>query len=317
MAVTVEPETLLETIGLRREYGDLVAVRDVSLSVPKGAVVALVGPNGAGKSTLLKMIAALLEPTRGTARVCGLDVRESPRQVHSVIGFLPDFYGLYDELQVRDYLRYFAMAYRLERAVREERVDRILVMLDLGEKAGQTIGTLSRGMRQRLAIARTLLHDPPVLLLDEPAAGLDPEARHDLQELFKRLAHEGKTLVVSSHILTELDDYCSHIAILDKGNLVAAGQAEQVRQSFTTGRRVRLRCAGDTSKVEALLCACEPVKRFTPEEGGWVLSFVGSDEELAAFLKRLVDGGVQVTHFGEEKGALQDTYLALLRGGRT
>ena len=183
-------------------------------------------------------------------------------------------------------------------------------------KAGQTIGTLSRGMRQRLAIARTLLHDPPVLLLDEPAAGLDPQARHDLQELFKRLAREGKTLVVSSHILTELEDYCSHIAILDRGMLVASGPAERVRQSFTTDRRVRIRCAGDTSKVEALLCACESVKRFSPEEGGWAVSFAGSEEELAAFLKCLVEAGVQVTFFGEEKGSLQDTYLALLRGGR-
>ena len=309
-------ENLLETFNLRREYGDTVAVRDVSLSVPRGAVVALVGPNGAGKTTLLKMVAALLEPTAGTARLCGLDIRESPRQVHSKVGFLPDFYGLYDELKVQEYLEYFCRAYRLGPREREEIIDQVLAQVDLAEKRDQLIETLSRGMRQRLAIARTLIHNPPVLLLDEPAAGLDPEGRHELQFLFRRLAQAGKTLIVSSHILTELEDYCSHIAILDKGALVASGPAEQVRQSSGKGRQIRIRTAGNVQELEAILRAADLVQRFNREEDGWLVSFSGDEEGMAALLKQLVSSGVPVTFFGEEKRTIQDTYLALLRPHR-
>ncbi len=305
-------DILIETIHLRREYGDTIAVQDVNLTVPKGAVVALVGPNGAGKTTLLKMMAALLEPTRGTARICGLDVRESPREVHSKIGFLPDFYGLYDELTVREYLEYFGMAYRLEKNRREDIIDRALALVTLIDKSSSPIETLSRGMRQRLAIARTLLHDPPVLLLDEPAAGLDPEGRHDLQQLFRRLAQEGKTLIVSSHILTELEDYCSHIAILQKGTLAAAGRADQIRESLTKERQLRIRVSSDSGDLENLLKGFPNVERCVKEPECWLISFSGGDQEQHALLKHLVDAGVTVTFFGEEKRTIQDTYLALM-----
>ena len=309
-------ETLLQTFELRREYGDTVAVQDVSLSVPRGAVVALVGPNGAGKTTLLKMLAALLEPTRGTAQVCGLDIREHPREVHSHVGFLPDFYGLYDELRVREYLEYFGRAYRLGPERREEVIDEVLSEVALVEKKDSLIETLSRGMRQRLAIARTLIHDPLVLLLDEPAAGLDPEGRHELQLLFRRLAQSGKTLIVSSHILSELEDYCSHIAILHKGVLMASGVAEEVRQSLGKDRQIRIRTNGNTQELEAILRATDPVQRFSQEEDGWLVSFSGDEEAMADLLKQLVASGVPVTFFGEERRTIQDTYLALLRPNR-
>ncbi len=305
-------DILIETLHLRREYGDTIAVQDVNFIVPKGAVVALVGPNGAGKTTLLKMMAALLEPTRGTARICGLDVRESPREVHSKIGFLPDFYGLYDELTVREYLEYFRMAYRIGQGRREDTIDRALALVTLIDKSSSPIETLSRGMRQRLAIARTLLHDPPVLLLDEPAAGLDPEGRHDLQQLFRRLAQEGKTLIVSSHILTELEDYCSHIAILQKGTLAASGRADQIRESFTKERQLRIRTSSGPGNLEYMLGGFQHVERWVKEPEGWLVSFSGGDQEQHELLKRLVEAGITITFFGEEKRTIQDTYLALM-----
>ncbi|HBA61847.1 MAG TPA: ABC transporter ATP-binding protein [Elusimicrobia bacterium] len=303
-------EEIVRTSALRREYGEVVAVNDVNFSVPKGAVMALVGPNGAGKSTLLKMLSALLEPTRGSAVVNGVDINENPRGVHASVGFLPDFFGLYEEIAVKEYLEYFARAYGVPEDRREKLIADTLADVDLTGKAAGKVGALSRGMRQRLAIARTLLHEPPLLLLDEPASGLDPEARHGLQKLFTRLAQSGKTLVVSSHILTELEDYCTHVAILRQGNLVACGSLAEVSASIVKTRRIRLRPAGGLEAARTALAAAG----ITPslEANSLFFTFPGGDEELAALLKRLVDAGVKVISFGEEGGGIQDTYLASL-----
>jgi len=304
-------DEIVRTTAIRREYGDVVAVKDINFSVPRGAVMALVGPNGAGKSTLLKMLAAVLEPTRGTAVVNGVDINENPRGVHASVGFLPDFFGLYEELTVGEYLEYFARAYRVPLARREEVISRTLADVDLAGKAGARVQALSRGMRQRLAIGRTLLHEPTLLLLDEPASGLDPESRHDLQKLFTRMAQAGKTLVVSSHILTELEDYCTHVAILREGALVACGSLAEVRSTIVKKRRVRVRAAGGTEAALARLRA-SGLKDAYAEAGSVFFEFSGDDEHLTGTLKGLLDGGVKVLHFGEEGGGIQDTYLASL-----
>jgi len=304
-------DEMVRTSALRREYGELVAVKDMDLSVPKGAVMALVGPNGAGKSTLLKMLSAVLEPTRGTAVVNGVDINVNPRGVHASVGFLPDFFGLYEELTVGEYLEYFARAYGVPRGRRENVISRTLADVDLAGKAGARVQALSRGMRQRLAIGRTLLHEPPLLLLDEPASGLDPESRHDLQKLFTRMAQAGKTLIVSSHILTELEDYCTHVAILREGTLVACGSLAEVRSTIVKKRRVRVRAAGGTAAALALLLAAGQEGAYA-EAGSVFFDFSGDDEKLSNILKRLLDGGVKVLHFGEEGGGIQDTYLASL-----
>ncbi len=228
MLASMRETSFLKSENVRKEFGNLLACDNLNFEIPKGAVVALVGPNGAGKSTWMKIAAGLLEPTDGTVWVDGIDVRLRPREVHSKIGFLPDFYGLYSDLPVEDYLLYFAQAYRLPDGVREARVRDVLEKVSLMDKRTAILGTLSRGMAQRVAIARTLVNDPPLLLLDEPSAGLDPEVRVGLQELFKTLAADGKTLIVSSHILTELQEYCSHIVILKKGKLIAAGSLDEI-----------------------------------------------------------------------------------------
>ena len=308
----IAPELILvQTFRLRREFGDAVAVRDVSLSVPRGAVYALVGPNGAGKTTLLKMIAGLLEPSRGTARIRGLDVRAHPREIHALLGFLPDFFGLYDEMRVAEYLEYFARAYRIGPSRRGERVDETLEKVGLADHAKSVVGTLSRGLRQRLAIARTLIHDPPLLLLDEPASGLDPEARHELQTLFRQLAKAGKTLVVSSHILTELEDYCTHLAILQQGALIAAGETQAVRSGTGIGRRVRVRALADLAHVGSIVNADPRAAGWETEDGIARFVYSGGEADLAELLKRLIAAGLPITFFGEETGTIQDTYLSL------
>jgi len=304
-----EPRVL--AAALRREYGAVTAVRDISFAGPRGAVMALVGPNGAGKSTLLKMLAAVLEPTSGTARVNNVDINEDPRGVHSAVGFLPDFFGLYEELTVAEYLEYFARAYRVPAVRRAEVISRTLADVDLAGKAGARVQALSRGMRQRLAIGRTLLHEPPLLLLDEPASGLDPESRHELQKLFTRLAAAGKTLVVSSHILSELEDYCTHVAILREGALVACGSLAEVSAAIVKRRRVRVKAAGGLEALQAALRAAG-LQVASTEAGSAFFDFSGGDEELAHTLKNLLAAGLKVTHFGEEGGGIQDTYLASL-----
>lgn len=304
-------DQIVRTSALRREYGEVTAVKDMDFTVPRGAVMALVGPNGAGKSTLLKMLSAVLEPTSGTASVNGIDINENPRGVHAAVGFLPDFFGLYEEITVGEYLEYFARAYRVPRSRRENVIARTLADVDLAGKAGARVQALSRGMRQRLAIGRTLLHEPPLLLLDEPASGLDPESRHGLQKLFTRLSGAGKTLVVSSHILSELEDYCTHVAILREGALVACGSLAEVGASMVKRRRVRVKAAGGIAAVLAGLQTVG-IDKASAAAGSAYFDFTGGDEELSAILGNLLAAGLKVTHFGEEGGGIQDTYMASL-----
>ncbi|HET8761221.1 MAG TPA: ABC transporter ATP-binding protein [Nitrospiria bacterium] len=303
---------IIETRALRREFGDTVAVSDVTLRVPKGVVLALVGPNGAGKTTLLKMLSGLLEPTSGTAVVGQIDVRERPRDVHALLGFLPDFFGLYDDLMVEDYLDVFARAYRVRPEQRAGRVRDALDRVGLSERGATRVGTLSRGMRQRLGIARTLIHDPPLLLLDEPASGLDPEIRYELQELFVNLARSGKTLVVSSHILAELEAYCTHVAVLRGGRLVASGSIEDVRRGLSARRRIRIRAADRWDAISQILGARPTVSGISQSGGDGVFEHAGEESDLVDILRALVSAGVPVSAFAEDRGTIQDTYLALM-----
>jgi ABC-2 type transport system ATP-binding protein len=303
---------VIEAEGLRREFGDTVAVSDVTFTVEDGAVFALVGPNGAGKTTLLKMLAALLEPTAGTARVCGHDIQDAPREVHACLGFLTDFGGLYENLAVREYLRYFHMAYRLPAGTRSQRIDEVLSLVGLTTQADSAIDTLSRGMRQKLSLARTLLHDPRLLLLDEPASGLDPGARHDMQGLLRTLARRGKTIIVSSHILAELEDYCSHVAILDHGSLIFAGSLEEARRSLGKGRRVRLRALSGMDEAIGILGVRKGVEDVQRSGDEASFEFQGDDAAAAELLRALVERGVGVVAFAEAAGTIQDSYLSVM-----
>ncbi len=306
-------DILVETKSLRREFGDTVAVNDISLQVGKGAVFALVGPNGAGKTTLMRMLSGLLESTRGTALVGGFDVRESPREVHHLVGYLPDFFGLYDDLTVGEYLEHFARCYRLEESLRAPRIREVLEKVKLADSLDAPLPSLSRGMRQRVAIARTLIHDPPLLLLDEPASGLDPESRHGLQVLFRDLAQDGKTLIVSSHILTELEDYCTHVAILQKGVLAASGKIAEVRASLGKGIRIKIKVSGELKTALRLLKTDKQIHIVEGRENEALLDFAGNEAGQTALLQRLLAADVPVTEFYVEGGGIEETYLALLK----
>lgn len=304
---------IIETRALRREFGQTAALSGVELAVEAGSVLALVGPNGAGKTTLLRVLAALLEPTSGSAAVGGHDVRENPREVHACLGYLPDFFGLYEDMVVRDYLRYFCLAYHIMPEAASFRISRALELVGLADKAREPIESLSRGMKQRVGLARTLLHDPPLLLLDEPAAGLDPGARHDLQQLLQSLARQGKTIVVSSHILAELEDYCSHVAILDGGRLRYAGSIADARAALSGGgRRYRLRLLERATEAERLLKASAGVTAWQAEPGGGTFQLQGGEAEAAGLLGSLVAAGLPVASFAEVAGTIQDSYLHLL-----
>jgi len=303
---------IIFTKALRREYASTTAVDGIDLAIAEGSVAALVGPNGAGKTTFLKMVAALLEPTSGLAMVAGHEVSEDARAVHSAVGYLPDFFGLYEELTARQCLRYFYLAYRLDGNM-DRRIEEVLDLVNLRDAADRPIEALSRGMRQRLGLARTLLHDPKLLLLDEPASGLDPGARRELQDLLRRLASMGKTIVVSSHILTELEDYCSHVVMLDKGRLVFSGTVAEARQRAGGGRRLRLRVAGGGVKEAGLALAASPgVSEALAAPDGWAFRFSGDDEAAERLLRSLVEAGVRVCSFADDSGSISDGYMKMM-----
>ncbi|HSJ52903.1 MAG TPA: ABC transporter ATP-binding protein, partial [Anaerolineae bacterium] len=237
----------IETRGLTRRYGKLVAVNDLNLQVPAGALFGLIGPNGAGKTTTLRMLAGLLEPTEGEILIHGQVANHDWRLLRRQIGYMPDFFGVYEDMLVWEYLDFFGRCYSLPTARREQVIDELLELVDLADKRDAYVQTLSRGMRQRLCLAHALVHDPQVLLLDEPASGLDPRARVEMRELLRELGAMGKTVVVSSHILTELAELCDSVGIVEKGRLVASGPVNQITQQVQQGHTLRLQVLSDSA----------------------------------------------------------------------
>ena len=240
---------------LRKEYKTLVAVNDLSITLEAGDIFGFIGPNGAGKTTTIRMLATLLAPTAGTAQVDGIDITRYPEEVRSLIGYMPDFFGVYDDVKVWEYLDFFAAAYKIPRVQRPKVIEDVLELTDLTVKRDSYVEELSRGMKQRLCLAKTLVHDPKLLLLDEPASGLDPRARVELKELLKELRDMGKTILISSHILPELADFCNKIGIVEKGNLVLFGDVEEILAQMNGGQGLVIRLAegDDTAKASEIL----------------------------------------------------------------
>lgn len=301
---------MIEVTDLAYEYPTKRALEDVSFSIAPGSVTALVGPNGAGKTTLLRLLAALDAPYSGRVVVDGLDAAAHPRLVHQRLGYLPDFFGLYDELTVRQSLVYAALARKVGRDRAEAAAGQAAVRVGLGDRMGERGSELSRGLRQRLAIAQTIVHAPRVLLLDEPAAGLDPEARRALSNLILELQRDGMTIIVSSHILAELEDYCSAMLVMSHGRLVGGGAIS----TQTGGRqRVRLRAAG-AGLAEALTA-----RGLAPTpgggDGGVLVEIPEGPEARAALLRDLVTAGVAISDFAEAPRTLEEAYLSEVGAG--
>jgi ABC-2 type transport system ATP-binding protein len=317
---------IIETRGLIKRYGRLTAVEELDLVVKSGAVFGFVGPNGAGKTTTMRILATLLRPTAGEAWVAGHSVLKERRDVRRAIGYMPDFFGVYGDMKVWEYLDFFAACYEIPPATRRRLVDDLLELVDLAHRREDYVDALSRGMKQRLCLGRALAHDPQVLILDEPASGLDPRARIEIRELLRELQAMGKTIFVSSHILSEIEEVCTHIGIIEAGRLVATGTLEEMRQRIQAQRVVRVgltgRDLGELSRAveeaQAWLTGRPEVVCVEPvtgnSEGDLQVTFAGDDEALARLLSELVGAGFLVTMFREESSDLEDVFMLLTKG---
>lgn len=308
---------MIETRDLTKMYGELYALNRLNLKLDKGDVYGFIGPNGAGKTTTMRILATLLNPSWGEATVCGYSIYNSSREIRKLIGYMPDFFGVYDDMKVSEYLEFFAAAYRIQGLDRKKKCDEVLELVDLGYKRDALVTSLSRGMTQRLGLARVLLHDPMVLLLDEPASGLDPRARIDMRALLKRLRSMGKTILVSSHILPELADICNKIGIIERGQLLFDGDVEtaikQVRQNTVIHVRVeinRLKEASGFLKSMAGVLSIE--ERDHTDYLRVTLDHNFKDGSFIA--EALVRAGYKLKTLHEEEVNLEDVFMGITKG---
>jgi len=304
----------IETQGLTRRFGRVAAVENLSLRVPSGALFGLIGPNGAGKTTTLRMLAGLLEPTSGQILLDGQVAKHDWCAMQRQIGYMPDFFGVYEDMLVWEYLDFFARCHDLPAARRRQVTDELLELVDLAGKRDAYVQTLSRGMRQRLCLAHALVHDPAVLLLDEPASGLDPRARVEMRELLRELGAMGKTIVVSSHILAELAEMCDSVGIIERGRLVASGPLDEISRHVRQGRTLRLKVLSDLDEAEAVLRDQPGVGEVYEVNGFLGVEFLGDEEATAGLLVALVGCGVRLASFGEVTDDLEEVFLRLTQG---
>lgn len=306
---------MIEVINFTKRYGDFVAVDNLSFSIGQGEVFGFIGPNGAGKSTTIRFLATLLRPTSGEGRVAGHSVVSDPMSVRRVIGFMPDDFGVYDGMKVWEFLDFFAVAYEIPVHYRKRIIGEVLELLDLTHKRDDYVNGLSKGMKQRLCLAKTLVHDPPVLILDEPASGLDPRARLEMKALLNELRGMGKTILVSSHILSELADFCTSIGIIERGKLLAAGGIQEIQRQLRTHRVIKVRILGETTELAAeLLREDESVKSVEAFDHTLSAEFHGEDDAQARLLGRLIDAGVVVSSFAEEPLSLEEVFMMITKG---
>jgi ABC-2 type transport system ATP-binding protein len=300
---------LITAENLTKVYGKRTALDHVSFEVPEGEIFGFVGPNGAGKTTTLRILAALLEPSDGHASIGGVDVAKQPDLVHSRLGYMPDFFGVYDQLTVSEYLDFYAACYRQPKQRRTKVVAELLELIGLTERRDQLVDTLSRGLKQRLCLARALVHDPVVLLLDEPASGLDPRARVDMREILKELRRMGKTIVISSHILPELTELCTMIGIIDHGRMQVTGSVQEVVQHLSAGRRVRIAVVGDKEAAVAVLKPLAAIHEIEIVNGAIEATYEGDESTAAEILQALIAGGIKVSGFSQVDGGLEEAFM--------
>lgn len=307
-------EVILRTEGLTKRYGEIEALTNLNLEIHRGEIFGYIGHNGAGKTTTIRILAGLLKPTSGKATIAGTDVVSDRKRIKRLVGYMPDNFGVYEQMRVWEYLDFFGAAFRIPKSKRQSRIEEVLEMTDSQELRDRFVDTLSRGMKQRIGIARTLMHDPQVLLLDEPASGLDPRARIHMRQLLQRLAHAGKTLLVSSHILPELAAICDSIGILHKGVLRAAGPLEKVLTSLRRHRLIEVRLLGDVNRAMEIISenqGCTNVERSLEADNVVNFHFNGNDEELADLTDKLVRSDLRVVTLREVPLTLEEAYMTV------
>jgi ABC-2 type transport system ATP-binding protein len=302
--------------GLTKSYDGKLALDRLDLEIREGDIFGYIGPNGAGKTTTLRILAALLLPTYGRAEIGGVDVVKNPRRIKELVGYMPDSFGVYDNMTLFEYLDFFGAAFRIPRSKRRRVIDDVLALTDLGSKRDDQVSVFSRGMKQRACLAKTLLHDPRVLILDEPASGLDPRARIEFRELLKELQGMGKTIIVSSHILTELSTICNTVGILEAGKLVAAGAVEEILKSVSALREfvIDLLDAADAGRAAELLKKQQGVQSVTAAGKSLEVTLQATEPEVAALLELLVAERIRITEFRERLADLETAFLTLTRG---
>jgi ABC-2 type transport system ATP-binding protein len=305
---------MIETKGLSKNYGNLAALVDLDLKINDGDIFGFIGPNGAGKTTTMRILATLLEPTWGQAFIEGLDVTKNGKKVRSMIGYMPDFMGVYDDLKVFEYLEFFAAAFGIERKKRKSIVEGVLELTDLKSKRSVSVDSLSRGMQQRLGVARVLIHDPKVLILDEPASGLDPRARIEIRELLRELKRMGKTIMISSHILSELEEICDHVGIIEQGRLVFSGTMEEIRQRMGVQSKVRVRVRGGREKAVELLSALPQIQEVKVTGAYIAVTFQDEQNTEGLIARTLVHGDIDIVSIEPEQVKLDDAFLRLTKG---
>ena len=304
---------IVRATGLVKRYDRTLAVAGVDLEIDAGEIFGLVGPNGAGKTTMLRMLATLLEPTAGDAEIAGASISRNPNDVRRVLGFMPDVFGVYDDMRTWEYLDFFARCYGLPAATRRRIIGDLLELVDLADKRDVYVQSLSRGMQQRLCLAHALVHDPKVLLLDEPASGLDPRARVELRELLRELRTLGKTILISSHILPELEELCTSVAIVDRGRVLASGKISEIEARLRVGAVLRARVLAEGEALEAARAwfagQLNVASAAILPDGTLELGFRGDEAATAILLRDAVVSGIAVANFARAASDLEELFL--------
>lgn len=306
---------MIELNQFGKDYGEFTAVKSLNLKISKGEIFGFIGPNGAGKSTSMRFLATLVKATRGDGVVNGFSVTNQPMDVRKSIGYMPDNFGVYDGMKVWEFLDFFAVAYQLPRNRRKKVINEVLELVDLTYKRDDYVNGLSRGMKQRLCLAKTLVHDPPVLILDEPASGLDPRARVLVKELLKELQRMGKTILISSHILTELADISSSIGIIERGELLMHGPISQVYRQIRKTRHVEARFCAKAEEGISMLRSHPGLRGDVEVDGNVARAEIDTDDDgLSNLLKKMHDEGVRLSSFADKEPSLEEIFMTVTKG---
>lgn len=338
---------IVETRDLTKRYENVIALDHLNLTIPEGAIYGFIGPNGAGKTTTMRILTALLKPSWGEAWIAGAEVTREPKAIRRLVGWMPDSFGVYDNMKAWEYLDFFAASYGVPEQRRKQQIAELLDLVDLGNKRDEYVMGLSRGMKQRLSLARTMAHDPRLLILDEPASGLDPRARIELRELLKELRALGKTIMISSHILTELAEMCTHIGIIEAGKLLVTGEVNQILASLQPHRTIEVHVLADADRAQVILSHmpgvrevrldtpaqdASPAQESVPvaaegqavavidmlpdvaERAVLYVDYVGDDGGLSTLVHGLALANVPVVHFASQVSDLEDIFMQVTRG---
>jgi ABC-2 type transport system ATP-binding protein len=305
---------MIELKNFGKQYGDFTAVENLNLKIDAGEMFGFIGPNGAGKSTTIRFLATLLKASHGEGTVNGHSVTRDPIAVRRSVGYMPDNFGVYDGMKVWEFLDFFAVAYQVPRARRKAVLSDVLELLDLTHKRDDFVNGLSRGMKQRLCLAKTLVHDPPVLILDEPSSGLDPRARMEVKALLKELRRMGKTILISSHILTELADCCTSIGIIERGQLLLHGPIEKVYRQIQRNRTLEVRFSGDMGPGVSLIRSDPKVRQVIEDTRSCTVELDGGDDDVARLLRQLASAEVGLISFADKEPTLEDVFMLVTKG---